>query len=386
MAIGKNQGPQKPKWRIPMTNQMKVYTKIMQKLKKMMPQTPQNQMVTTAMLVAGIVLGRKAQLSAISLEIPHTAKPASLEKRMHRFVKNERFEVEANYLPFAELILAHLADKPLLLAIDGSSVGRGCMAIVVGVIYKQRAIPLTWLVYKGKKGHTTAERHIAALQKVLPLIPADAQVVLLGDGEYDNIELLEWVTDHTNWEFVVRTAQNTLITHNDIQYPLRDLCAGQGSCTAAQNALFTAEEFGPILAIAWWDESYKDPIFLISNCASLSLACHYYRRRFRLETLFSDKKSRGFHIEKSHLADPARLSRLLLATSLAYIWLIHLGMMVFQDETLRALIDRTYRTDKSLFRLGLDWVKYSMTHGLNILVAFHLFGQPVQKVSVQIGH
>ena len=167
-------------------------------------------------------------------------------------------------------------------------------------------------------------------------------------------------------------------TDNGIQYPLRDLCAGQGTCTAAHDALFTAEEFGPVLAIAWWGQSYKDPIFLISNCASIQLACHYYRRRFRLETLFSDKKSRGFHIEKSHLSDPARLSRLLLATSLAYIWLIHLGMMVFQDESKRSLVDRTHRTDKSLFRLGLDWVKYSMTHDLDILVAFHLFGQPVQ--------
>ena len=361
-----------------MTDKMKVYTKIMQKLKKMMPQTPQNQMVTTAMMVAGIVLGRKAQLSAISLEVPHPAKPASLEKRMQRFVKNGRFKVEVNYLPFAELILSHLADKPLVLAIDGSNIGRGCMAIVVGVIYKQRAIPLAWLVYKGKKGHTTAERHIAALEKVLPLLPTGAKVVLLGDGEYDNTDMLEWVTTQTDWEFVVRTAKNMLITHNGVQYPLRELCAGQGTCTAANDVLFTAEEFGPVMAIAWWGKSYKDPIFLISNCPSLALACDYYRRRFRLETLFSDKKSRGFHIEKSHLSDPARLSRLLLATSLAYIWLIHLGMMVFQDESKRSLVDRTHRTDKSLFRLGLDWFKYSMTHGLDIAVAFHLFGQPAQ--------
>jgi hypothetical protein len=360
-----------------MTEKRKVYTKIMQKLKKMMPQAPQNQMVTVAMMVAGIVLGGKAQLSAMSLEIPHPAKPASLEKRMHRLVKNERFEVETNYLPFAELILSHLADKPLVLAIDGSSVGRGCMAIVIGVIYHRRAIPLVWLVYKGKKGHTTAERHIATLQKMLPLLPEEADVVLLGDGEYDTTEMLAWVTEETDWKFVVRTSKNILITHNGIQYPLRELCAGQGTCTAAQDVLFTAEEFGPVLAVAWWGKSYKDPIFLISNCSSLTLVCHYYRRRFRLETLFSDKKSRGFHIHKSHLSDPNRLSRLLLASSLAYIWLIHLGMMVFQDDSIRSLIDRTHRTDKSLFRLGLDWVKYCMTHGLDIFIAFHLFGQPV---------
>lgn len=361
-----------------MTDKKRVYTKVRQTLKKMMPTIPQNQMVTTAMMVTGIVLGRKAQLSAMSLEVPHPVKPASLEKRFQRFVKNERIEREVCYLPFAELILNHLADKPLLLAIDGSAVGRGCMALVVGVIYQQRAIPLVWIVYKGKKGHTTSDRHIAVLQLVKPLLPTGAEVVLLGDGEYDTVEMLTWVTHATDWHFVVRTSKNILITHNGLQYALQDLCASRGNCTWAENALFTQQEFGPVLAIAWWGKQYEDPIFLISNCTSPALACRYYRRRFRLETLFSDKKSRGFHIDKSHLSDPERMARLLLATSLAYIWLLFLGMMVFQDETKRALIDRTHRCDKSLFRLGLDWLKYVLTHGLEFTVAFQLFGQPVQ--------
>lgn len=361
-----------------MTDKMKVYTKVMQKLKQMMPTVPQNQVVTIAMMVAGIVLSRKAQLSVMSLEIPHPAKPASLEKRLRRFVKNERFDAQVCYLPFAQLILSHLADKPLLLAMDGSTVGRGCMALMVGVIYRRRAIPLAWIVYQGKKGHTTADHHITVLEQLLSLLPEAAQVILLGDGEYDTVEMLTWVTDCTNWQFVVRTAKNSLITHNGEQYALRDLCGGQGWTTAAEDALFTQQEFGPVMAIAWWGKQYDAPIFLVSNCPSATLACDYYRRRFRIETLFSDKKSRGFHIEKSHLSDPSRLVRLLLATSLAYIWLIHLGLMVFQDETKRSVIDRTHRTDKSLFRLGLDWLKYVLTHGLEFPVAFHLFGQPIQ--------
>ena len=361
-----------------MTDKMKVYTKVMQKLKKMMPTVPQNQVITIAMMVTGIVLGRKAQLSVMSLEIPHPAKPASLEKRFQRFVKNERFVVQVSYLPFAHLILSHLADKPLVLAMDGSTVGRGCMALMVGVIYRKRAIPLAWIVYKGKKGHTTADHHISVLQQLLPLLPEEAEVILLGDGEYDTVEMLTWVTACTNWKYVVRTAKSNLITHNGQQYALRDLCGGHGSITCAQDAHFTVQEFGPVMAVAWWGKKYDDPIFLISNCASSALACEYYHRRFRVETLFSDKKSRGFHIEKSHLSDPSRLVCLLLTTSLAYIWLIHLGMMVFHDETKRSLIDRTHRTDKSLFRLGLDWLKHVLTHGRDFIVAFHLFAQPAQ--------
>jgi len=43
-----------------------------------------------------------------------------------------------------------------------------------------------------------------------------------------------------------------------------------------------------------------------------------------IETFFSDQKSRGFHPYQSHLADPQRLSRLLIAAYLAYIWIIYL--------------------------------------------------------------
>jgi hypothetical protein len=54
-------------------------------------------------------------------------------------------------------------------------------------------------------------------------------------------------------------------------------------------------------------------------------AIRLYQWRFQIETLFSDQKSRGFHIHKSHIAAPKRLSRLLMAVSLAYLWVIYLG-------------------------------------------------------------
>jgi hypothetical protein len=38
-----------------------------------------------------------------------------------------------------------------------------------------------------------------------------------------------------------------------------------------------------------------------------------------IETFFSDQKSRGFNLHKSHVSDPARLARLLIAACLACI-------------------------------------------------------------------
>ena len=66
------------------------------------------------------------------------------------------------------------------------------------------------------------------------------------------------------------------------------------------------------------------------------------------------------------------MARLLLASSLAYLWLIYLGLLVTEHEELRCLIDRTDRTDKSLFRLGYDWLKYALRRGKSFNVAFHL--------------
>lgn len=99
-------------------------------------------------------------------------------------------------------------------------------------------------------------------------------------------------------------------------------------------------------------------------------ACKYHRRRFQIETFFSDQKSRGFHIHKSHLSDPVRLSRLLLAACLAYLWMVCQGLLVIAEKK-TGLIDRTDRIDKSLFRLGLDWAHYSLKSNIELIPISH---------------
>ena len=187
-----------------MTDRHRVYTKVKKMLKGMMKLDHQGQVVTLAMMISGIVISRNAQLSKMSAEIPSEAKDQSIEMRMRRWVKDE-LDVEAVYMPFARQILEALAHLPLVLVMDGSQAGRGCMVLMVGVLYQKRALPIAWLVYKGKKGHASAERHIQALEKVLPLLPKESQVVLLGDAEYDTTEMLEWTEKKTAWKYVLRT-------------------------------------------------------------------------------------------------------------------------------------------------------------------------------------
>jgi hypothetical protein len=93
--------------------------------------------------------------------------------------------------------------------------------------------------------------------------------------------------------------------------------------------------------------------------------------RFRLETFFSDQKSRGFYVQKSHLSDPTRLTRLLMAAGFAYLWIISLGALCERDGWVR-LIHRGDRCDLSLFQLGLRLLDYLLNEDWAIPVAFYI--------------
>ena len=92
---------------------------------------------------------------------------------------------------------------------------------------------------------------------------------------------------------------------------------------------------------------------------------------YTIETFFSDQKSRGFQLHKSHLSDPKRLARLLIAACLAYLWIVYLGVLAKRDGWL-AVIHRRDRCDLSLFQLGLSLLAHLLKEGLSLPVAFQL--------------
>jgi len=110
---------------------------------------------------------------------------------------------------------------------------------------------------------------------------------------------------------------------------------------------------------------------VVSNMHAAEQACRLYAKRFRIETFFSDQKSRGFHLHKSHLADQERLARLLVAACLAYIWIVYLGSLCEQDGWM-TIIHRGDRCDFSLFQMGLRLLDHLLNEDFLIPVAFHI--------------
>jgi hypothetical protein len=307
---------------------------------------------TLAALICGLVGGKHAHLSTIADHAPSTgAKQESVVDRFRRFLKNDRHTIDGWFLPVAKELLTRLARQPLQLVMDGSVVGRGCIALMLSVVYQGRALPLCWVVVRGEKGHFPEQTHRDLLAQLKQLMPADATVIFLGDGEFDGVDLQADLRRY-DWHYVCRTASNIVLTSCGVQFQVGDLGPPRGESLAVAPAWMTAQHYGPVSILAIWEEQYKQPIYLVTSLVDLDLAIEMYKKRAHIETFFSDQKSRGFQIHKSHLSQPARLSRLLLASSLAYLWIVYLGACAVQPDWMQ-LLHRHDRCDLSLFRLGL---------------------------------
>jgi hypothetical protein len=332
-----------------------------------------------AALISGIVGSRHSNLPNVAAKVPTGIKRESQVKNFSRWLNNDHKtqDYRVVFAPFAQALLSNLANSPLVLVIDGSVVGQGGMALLINVVYKGRALPIGWLVIKSKKGHLAQKYHIALLKQLKPLVPQGTQVIFLGDGEFDGCRLLRRL-DHYGWQYVCRTAKNSLLWLGDDRTNFAGLAVEPNSLVSIAEAAFSKYEYGPVLAIAAWQAPYKEPLYLISNLALAEEAVWYYRKRFRIETFFSDSKSRGFRLDKSHLKEPKRLVRLLLAACLAYLWIVYLGT-VAMVEGYNKIIHRTERCDLSLFNLGLNLLE----HFLNLLKPLPVAFIPLDHVELK---
>ena len=310
-----------------MSDNHRRYSSIRMSLSQMFSSEPKGytakQLNVLAGLISGIVGSRRTNYPHIASKVPDGTKLESRVKRISRFVNEADGAQEVHLMPFAGALLSNLADYTLVLVMDGSEVGRGCLALVLSVVYRGCALPIAWLVISAKKGHFSQERHIKLLSAVKGLLPAGADVVFLGDGEFDGTALQAEVTDF-GWKYACRTSSNTILYDGE-EFSFQDLLLQPDMCLSLPDVLFTRQRFGPLLAIAWWRKGYQEPIYLVTNFE--------------------------------------------LAACLAYLWIVYLGVWSIQQK-LHTVIHRTDRCDLSLFQLGLRVIDHLLDHNLPLPVSF----------------
>jgi hypothetical protein len=136
---------------------------------------------------------------------------------------------------------------------EGSVVGRGCVALMLHVLSKGRALPLAWRVRQGPTGPVPEDRHIAVVALRRERIPAGAKGGLRGDGECDGTAL-QATLNEAGWSSVCRTALRTTATWEGTTGRLDTLgaCRKPGTRIAWQEVQVTRDADGPVMVRSGW--------------------------------------------------------------------------------------------------------------------------------------
>lgn len=273
-------------------------------------------------LIHGCVTNKNCTLEALSEpneDYGPTKKDSSLVQTK-RWLSNKWVDFNLFYLPFAQYLIEKASKRgELLFVVDGSQVGSSHTCLIVSIIVKGFSIPVAWVVKKGEKGHFSEDTHLELMKMFHQIVPPSCRVVLLGDGEFDGIRLTSWCNEQ-NWEFAMRTASNRNIDCGGEIAPFNTIAADNN-----HSVVFIPDAILGANGVFWHEKGYKDPIYLITNMELAEMACKYYKKRFKIESMFKQLKSKGFQLHKTQLQSAEKISNLIIVVAIAFCFTYCLG-------------------------------------------------------------
>lgn len=348
----------------------RLYDTWCERIKQLRPTERITRIRNMAWLITGIVGSSSVHLSKIASKMKGEVQLSSQIQRLSRFLDNGRVRVRDWYEPVTTAILSRIvqAGQQVRLVVDGTKVGFGHQLLMVAVCYRRRSLPLAWTWVKGSRGHSSAAKQLALLAYIHSLIPTGAAVLVVGDSEFGASEVLKQL-DTWQWGYVLRQQPNWLVQES-VHQPwqrLDSLLTQPGQLLWLPAAHLTQKYAYTVNLLAYWQPGEKQPWLLATNLTGSQAALRAYRRRMWIEEMFGDFKRHGFDLEATHLHHFLRLSRLTLAVSLLYVWLVAFGSRVIKDGQ-RYLVDRTDRRDFSLFRIGFNMLQRCLAN----VLPFHI--------------
>ena len=82
-------------------------------------------------MINGIIIGKETKLSQITTNVPENIKVPNAEKRFKRLFINLSVTEETFFMPFIQTLLNKPGLEEMVLAFDGSLVGRDCMCLIL---------------------------------------------------------------------------------------------------------------------------------------------------------------------------------------------------------------------------------------------------------------
>jgi hypothetical protein len=119
-------------------------------VKELFPKLHGHQQKTLAFMGLSMILAGNAVLQRMaeesSLQEMSEAKMPSIERRLQRFIANERIDVAACWKPFLEQVLPFWQNKEVVLVLDCTPFRDRFTIIYLGLLVHRRVLPLAWKI------------------------------------------------------------------------------------------------------------------------------------------------------------------------------------------------------------------------------------------------
>jgi hypothetical protein len=330
-------------------------------------------LITFAWAIVGIILEKSVHLSKWGIHRSGEAQAASKQRQFARWLKNGKIIPAEIYRRLAQTALVEWKGAKIYLALDSSSLWDKFVLVRVALIYRGRALPLSWIVLKQKSTMVAFETYKSILKEAAAILPKGCTVFLLADRGFDDIDLLRMARD-LGWGFRIRLKKSLLV------YRVSKPCLSVGRYMPAKGqALFlhkvwlTDRQFGPVhlaLAHVQTPNGFEEWAIVSDDPTDLH-TFDDYGLRFDLEENFLDDKSAGFQLESGEIRDADALARLGLVLATTTLYLVSTGTaMVTLD--LRSQVDTHWDRGLSYFQIGWRWIRFALAHHKYLLPFFWL--------------
>ena len=315
-----------------------------------------SRLMTLCVLICGMAQARTVNLSHIAGHFPGAALHASNYRRLQRFFQHEQLDQQV----IAQLVGALFeSGRRRHLALDRSNWKLGAKDInvlVLALVTRRVRVPLMW-VQLSRKGNSDTAQRIALMQRYLALFGASSIDLLLADREFVGAQWLDFLCKN-NIPFAIRLKEGMLVQADKHAAP----CSFTSLLRKRGGGTWTGRLQGMNSTLTFKGRrlGQGEAIIIATNTKDAGRAMRAYRKRWGIECLFGDCKSRGFNMEDTHMTAPGKLDTLLGLIAMAMAWAYRCATALKG----RADIPRKAhgRREKSWFRTGLDalrrWLLY----------------------------
>jgi len=260
---------------------------------------PKHLIVTLAMMLTGLFLGRHVQLWQIAVWVPLDVQLLSIVRRFERWVADPAVATAQFFRPFVLAMQASLGNETAYLLIDCTQAGKKCRTLLIGLAYHGTVLPIVWKTVKGNKGHVTGELHRTLLKQVYPHFQYHQRVVVLGDAEFSNEKVIGWLLE-AGWDFVLRFQSSYLLqttaggAWQSTQSLYRAANLQLGQVRHWTGVTFTqSHQFVDLNVTIQWAEGEDEVLCLVSTLSTGEQAHVIYEIRYWIEIVCTQMTKTG---------------------------------------------------------------------------------------------